>query len=559
MSKKSLIYITISVFILLAFIQTSKVPATVHLKFQSYYVSVGTYDPSGVAFGYYDSSYEKIGWDTLSLSTSTSNGLYSDYEKAYALGYLEGVLTYARIYDIYVDNYQMNFYYEPNRKMNGYMIDFFNKQREWVRNSYISNQNDSYWQNAWALQQQLEGLMDGYNFMVSDDKKISYAEFHVVASGGDIDDVILIDPSHRPNYTAMNHEEIAKTMDLRLHCSALIKLSANYSDVYFGHNTWSNYVNMIRIFKEYSIHFETIPVKTNAVMFSSYPGTLGSIDDYYVTSSKLAVIETTNSIFENSLYDKIVPESLLYWHRVQISNRMTDNGRDWTTIFSKYNSGTYNNQNMVLDLKKIDTINGVVADETLWIAEQIPRTIISSDVTDVLRYGYWPSYNVPYFKEIRILSGVDKYNQLHPELRKFYDYHHCARANIFRRDQGKIQSYEDFKMIFRYNDYLHDPLSLNNPKLSIASRNDLNLTQFNCTGAIDAKTSCLSKIVTGNASISYIAGPTYVNQPAFQWSQANCIKDPRYLFQGMPDKFEFKWEEFVPMFFTSEKKQEMNA
>ena len=39
-----------------------------------------------------------------------------------------------------------------------------------------------------------------------------------------------------------------------------------------------------------------------------------------------------------------------------------------------------------------------------WVAEQIPHLIEAADMTEVLAYGYWPSYNVPYFAEVQAFS-----------------------------------------------------------------------------------------------------------------------------------------------------------
>lgn len=36
----------------------------------------------------------------------------------------------------------------------------------------------------------------------------------------------------------------------------------------------------------------------------------------------------------------------------------------------------------------------------LWVVEQIPGRTAAADMTSVLERGYWPSYNVPYFKEV---------------------------------------------------------------------------------------------------------------------------------------------------------------
>lgn len=40
-------------------------------------------------------------------------------------------------------------------------------------------------------------------------------------------------------------------------------------------------------------------------------------------------------------------------------------------------------------------------DGLVWVAEQIPGLTLAKDVTQTLERGYWPSYNVPYFREVR--------------------------------------------------------------------------------------------------------------------------------------------------------------
>ena len=38
---------------------------------------------------------------------------------------------------------------------------------------------------------------------------------------------------------------------------------------------------------------------------------------------------------------------------------------------------------------------------TLQVVEQIPGLVMSADATEHLKLGYFPSYNVPWFKEVR--------------------------------------------------------------------------------------------------------------------------------------------------------------
>ena len=56
---------------------------------------------------------------------------------------------------------------------------------------------------------------------------------------------------------------------------------------------------------------------------------------------KLVVMETTNSIMNQSLYnDYVTVNSVPYWIRVIVANRMASSGDQWVHYFSLYNSGT---------------------------------------------------------------------------------------------------------------------------------------------------------------------------------------------------------------------------
>jgi hypothetical protein len=49
-------------------------------------------------------------------------------------------------------------------------------------------------------------------------------------------------------------------------------------------------------------------------------------------------------------------------------------------------AGTYNNQYMVIDLKKVE-LNKTINDGALWVVEQIPGLVVGQDQTAILRAG----------------------------------------------------------------------------------------------------------------------------------------------------------------------------
>eukprot|EP00392_Amoebophrya_sp_AT5.2_P011726 g11811.t1 len=66
-------------------------------------------------------------------------------------------------------------------------------------------------------------------------------------------------------------------------CSALVRLTPN--NLFLGHTTFSDYSEMLRVFKYYD--FPLPNVKASKIAFSSYPGIAGSTDDYYITDAQL--------------------------------------------------------------------------------------------------------------------------------------------------------------------------------------------------------------------------------------------------------------------------------
>merc|ERR1719356_1850010 len=91
----------------------------------------------------------------------------------------------------------------------------------------------------------------------------------------------------------------------------------------YGHSSWFDFAHTNRIFKTYKFNFNHPSTKAPIMSFSSYPGFLESLDDFYMMSSGLGMTQTSNEVFETSLYDLIKPQSLLAWQRVRLANRLS--------------------------------------------------------------------------------------------------------------------------------------------------------------------------------------------------------------------------------------------
>ena len=515
-------------------------------------------DKDSVASATYINSYESKGWDFLSISSyEEPDNKYEDSIKSYGMGYLEGILNKNRIFSVYRNLMYFSFYDNDN-KLPENVIQYLTKNLEYMKEKSIKyKDSDPYWEHVYYIYQQMLGMFDGYNSVAENEKKIGFIYFQMVVANADIEDVVYYNNiTKRPNFKNMTLEEIRTYTALHTHCSALVKVTNNLSDIWIGHNTWTTYGSMIRTFKEYRFVSNKQNEKSKVVVFSSYPGSLSSIDDFYYLDSKLVVMETTNSNFNDSLYDLLKPESLLTWVRVMIANRLASSGEEWIEIFKKENSGTYNNQFQILDLNKIDINKKEINEKAFMIIEQLPEYTESADVTHFLTKGYWPSYNIPYFKTIYEKSGYLEVIEENPSLYASYDYSGSDRPVIFRREQTNVNSLEDFKKIMRYNNYQEDECSQNNAAWTIASRYDLNVNGVGrplCYGAIDVEFVSVKEITEGKNIVHIISGPTNDKQPTFSWKNTTCDQSNpmRWYHEDVVDTWNFPWIDYQVQLFDN--------
>ena len=490
-----------------------------------------------VATAFYTNSLLEVGWDKLAITT---NSMFSDELQAEAAGRLEGELTSERIYYHYL-NIKDDFPIDEK------ISEFLEKQESFVYD-YIQNsgKNDPILYNAYLIKIQYNALMNQYNSIVEPTRVLTKNNFHQINYVAEIPDLIdkfKVEKYGKTDYSKMSKEELFNNFLNKTHCSALFKVKNDLSEIYFGHNTWNTYYSTIRIIKEYNLNYNNRWVKSKNIIFTSYPATMSSLDDFYIASHGLIVIETTNVLYNETMLDDIIPESLFTCERAMISNRISNSSKEWAENFVKYNSGTYNNQFMVLDKNKVDLLNKKIDIDAFYIAETLPGFTKYNNVTNFLKFGYWSSYNVPFDKEIYEKAEIQKIIDLNPALATSLDYDNCARTKIFRREQSSATNLEDFMKLMRFNKYKTDPYSEGNPSNSISARSDLN---GRCSGAYDSKVGVLSEFSNGKIKIHMIGGPTWNEEEGiepFSWNNADekCKNHSHFM---LPEIYNYDWIEY---------------
>ncbi|XP_006908640.1 putative phospholipase B-like 2 [Pteropus alecto] len=501
--------------------------------------------PDAVAWANLTNAIHETGWAFLELHT---NGHYSDSLQAYAAGVVEAAVSEELIYMHWMNtvvNYCGPFEYEV-----GYcekLKSFLEANLEWMQEEMELNKDSAYWHQVRLTLLQLKGLEDSYEGSVTFPTgkfTIKPLGFLLLQISGDLEDLEL----------ALNKTKTRHTLGAGS-CSALIKLLPGHGDLLVAHNTWNSYQNMLRVIKKYSFQFRQGPQEDsplapgNKLVFSSYPGTIFSCDDFYVLGTGLVTLETTIGNRNRDLWKYVKPEGcVMEWLRNTLANRLAVDGATWADVFKTFNSGTYNNQWMIVDYKAFVPGGPSPGSGVLTILEQIPGMVVVADKTSELyQKTYWASYNIPSFESVFNASGMQ---DLVAQYGDWFSYDGSPRAQIFQRNQSLVRDVGSMMQLMRYNDFLHDPLSLckscspqPNGENAISARSDLNpangsypfqaLSQRS-HGGIDVKvtSAALAKALRFLAA----SGPTWDQLPPFQWSTSPFSG---LLHMGQPDLWKF--------------------
>lgn len=521
--------------------------------------------------GTFDDGLNATGWGHLAVHGDAA-GLGAE-----AMGVVEGYLTARHIQNAYLNNMAFTFGCTNASCVPEPVADFMAKQEAWTRGQVAKNLDDTFWQAVGGVMKQYDGMQTGVTLA-----GVTLPDHWRWLLNG-IGDLFQIIPSvvksARPNWDAMSRVEKRAKLREQGHCSGLIKVLPGLEDLFMGHSSWFEYPNMDRIFKYYShdgaqmralLGREDDDASPHVVSFASYPGYLESLDDFYMMSSGLGMVQTSNGVPNNTLLDLITPHSLLAWQRVRVASLLATSGASWYGAFRTAASGTYVNQYMVVDFNRF-TPGAPLREGTLWVVEEIPGLVAGADQTPTLARGYWPSYNVPFYAEVYRRSGYAAAfdgeegsaavasSAGGPAAGPAYDgggaeYTIGApRAKLMRELHGRVVDRASFETFMRYANY-SDPYATYadgsvDYGAAICMRGDLeDGGRGKAGGCYDSKVTSArgagwsarelqARIVNGPSSTASMSGSVL---PPFAW-RAN---DSSHV--GLPQTFDFGWASVGP-------------
>jgi hypothetical protein len=299
-------------------------------------------------------------------------------------------------------------------------------------------------------------------------------------------------------------------------------------------------------------------------------------------STGLVVSETSLVVWNNTAYANSVPaRSVSEFIRVMAANYLATDAASWTATFSNNNSGTYNNQFMVLDYNLFESVAATPSTplhpQTLVIAEQMPGYIAVTDVTPYVNtHGFFPSFNIAYDPTIFAWCG---YTAQVVAVGDFWNWTTTTRAQMFAAYGPSANDVSGVQRLIRYNDWQVDSMSVipncstavngtctpdRSAMLSLACRGDLapvgNVSTLGPLApyiglrnhvAMDAKIASYSNYASGELRAMFINGPTTDQQAVFSFSGATDLFPSGQPPLGMPDVWNFTWISYAPMLDSS--------
>lgn len=458
------------------------------------------------------------GWHLIDTKLGSASDISNSIIHYFA-GVLEGFTTKKTIDNHYFNVYNTNFKSAP---FNPRLENFMSNQYQFTLTVLERNDEDKLYQESASYSlAHFSGIVKGYKLSSSLQKdeqanNLTTKQIYHLTMLADLEDLVPGVNNTQSNLSSEDFHQELKFME----CTIILKVVEN--DLLIAHNTHNVYSLMTKFFKTYDLGLVSEVDPSRKIFdhkYSSRAADLNSKDDFYVTSSNLVIMETSLQILDSTLYNYLNVRTVPKWLRNAIANKLATNGEEWIKLFMKYNSGTHNNQWVIIDVQKYLSKS---QEGVMYLLEQYPSpNLYYEDLTQVLySQGHFAAYNTPYFEETYELSG---YKAAHWSRFNETSRYHII-TDFFQQNAKSEITTEQMKYLIRYfnEDNLCD---------TVSPRCDVYQNPF---GGIDAKVLKASNL----KQVNLILGPAFTESI----SRFCFSKDfPNYPHKGIQDCFENKW------------------
>lgn len=355
----------------------------------------------GVARAYYRPDMLTTGWAVLEIETQAA---YPDWVQTHAAGLLEGSLSWQLIYWHWQNTIENTC--DGREDFCEQVEDFLENNTAIIRDKATEMAGeDPFWHQVNLFYSQLDGLEVGWRHAVKrsrqeDNVDIPHRDFLWLNIMSDFKDL----------ETKMNSSKELNPHRQPLSFALLKLLPEKVSQFVMSHATAGYYSAMLRVQKRYKFGLHQVAdpdaplVPGHVMVFTSYPGSLHSQDDFYQikgSSSSLVVAGTHLRNFNSYLWQLFdSTEEVLVGPRVLAANRLASTPEKWAEHISTNSSGTGNKQWVIVQQ------NNKTNNVSLWVVEQLPGLTHAKDMSsDLVENGFWMSYGSPIFDDIKELGG----------------------------------------------------------------------------------------------------------------------------------------------------------
>jgi hypothetical protein len=169
----------------------------------------------------------------------STNAKATDNTQMMGAGYIEGYLTASRIAQQYANTNAWVLSQFSNKSLPPEFPIWYSQQDAWARKNIQTNTSSPIWQAAGLVYSQFDGLMAGYGAAAPSLglPALTEYDFQQLNSMGDILDLIpaIMGLEHGVDWDSLTDEELMEKFYARTHCSALVKVNGDLTEMWFGH------------------------------------------------------------------------------------------------------------------------------------------------------------------------------------------------------------------------------------------------------------------------------------------------------------------------------------